>query len=169
MLSPAKWRNALQKLKPNKSVPRGEAQIATWKVNIDERAEQLSELRRRFLCSRTPWIPSLWRRVQLAWLPKPSKTPCCPSHLRTVGLMAGALMILLKQAVQEVVQQSLEPMPQFAHRASSSTIDAILRVSGHCAEVRRILEGTQTTQAHKLMGIAKCSWRYLKLVFRRIW
>ena len=153
LLSPEKWRSALTQLKPHKSVPMGEAQIVTWKTRAEIRAQQLSDLSKIFLCSSSPWIPALWCRIQLAWLPKPNKTPCCPAHLRTVGLMAGdskALMILLKQASQDAMQQSLEPMPQFAYRSHSSTFDAILRVAGHCAEVRRLLEGAQTTQAHKL-------------------
>ena len=92
---------ALREVKPRKAVPEGEAQMEAWKLDVSENARSLSELSIRFLCSDNPWIPTLWCRIQIAWLPKPKKTPCCPSHLRTVGLMSGdskSFMVLLKNA-----------------------------------------------------------------------
>ena len=155
VFSAQNWERALREVKVRKAVPRGEAQIAARKTNITGHAQKLSELSIRFLCSEKPWIPTLWCRIQIAWLPKPKNTPCHPEHLRTVGLMSGdskAFMVLLKNAAHAVVQRSMQSFPQFAYRSGASTLDAILRVTGHCHHVRGVLEGVSSPKAARLMG-----------------
>ena len=155
IFSARNWELALGEVKARKAVPKGEAQMEAWKLDISENARSLSELSIRFLCSDKPWVPTLWCRIQIAWLPKPKKTPCCPSHLRTVGLMSGdskSFMVLLKNAAHRVVQQSLQSFPQFAYRSGASTLDAILRVTAHCHRVRGILESTHHTKTARLLG-----------------
>ena len=150
-----RWEEALHEIKPNKAVPRGEAQILAWKCDISGIATKLSELSISFLCSDRPWVPQLWCKIQIAWLPKPKKAPCLPEHLRTVGLMSGdskAFMTLLKNAARDVVHQSIQQYPQFAYRSGASTTDAILRVTSHCYAVRGVLERTHTSKAARLMG-----------------
>ena len=149
------WERALREIKPRKAVPRGEAQISAWQQHTSENARRLSELSIRFLCSDAPWIPTLWCKIQIAWLPKPKKTPCCPEHLRTVGLMSGdskSFMTLLKNAAHGVVQRSLQSFPQFAYRSGASTLDAILRVTEHCHHVRSVLESINSSKTARLMG-----------------
>ena len=155
LFSAHNWEVALREVKPRKAVPRGEARMEAWKLDVLENARRLSELSTRFLCSDASWIPTLWCRIQIAWLPKPKKTPCCPEHLRTVGLMSGDLksfMVLLKNAARRVVQQSLQSFPQFAYRSGASTLDAILRVTAHRHRVRGILEGICHTKTARLLG-----------------
>ena len=107
------------------------------------------------LCSSSPVIPSLWTRVQLAWLPKPGKTPSCPEHLHTIGLMGvdtKAFMILLKSEEHPYIMTMLQHTPQFAYRSGVSTLDAILRVGQHFSDVRRDIESTSTSHLSKLLG-----------------
>ena len=55
--------------------------------------------------------------------------------------MAGdtqIFMSVLKEAVMEQITEGLWEIPQFAYRKKSSTIDALLRGSLHCAEVRSL-------------------------------
>ena len=63
-----------------------------------------------------------------------------------------AFMVLLKNAAHEVVQQSTRSFPQFAYRSGASTLDAILRVTGHCHRVRGVLEGISSSNTARLMG-----------------
>ena len=149
------WAMALRASKNHKAVPNGEAQIGAWKQNLKRTSERLSEISKALMCSAKPWIPGLWCRVQIAWLPKPNKTPSCPEHLRTVGLVSGdakTFMHLLKTAAQEAVFWSLRSVPQFAYGAGTSAGDAILRVSEDGCKVRSTLESTNTSNLAKLMG-----------------
>ena len=110
---------------------------------------RLAKICQATLCSSRPCVPGLWMRVQLAWLPKPGKTPSTPQNLRTVGLMGAdtkALMVLLKAQAAPYIMQSLAGSVQFAYRQGVSTLDAITRAGNHCHEVRRLLEGTSTSQ-----------------------
>ena len=155
VFSAQNWAKAIQEVKERKAVPRGDAQIAAWKRDTQGHAQTLSEFGVSFLCSDAPWVPTLWCKIQIAWLPKPKKTPCHPEHLRTVGLMSGdskAFMVLLKNAAHEVVQQSMRSFPQFAYRSGASTLDAILRVTEHCHRVRGVLEGINSSKTARLMG-----------------
>ena len=155
LFSVQSWTRALREIKPRKAVPRGEAQVAAWQQSTSANAQTLSELSKRFLCSEAPWIPTLWCKIQIAWLPKPKKTPCCPEHLRTAGLMSGdskSFMVLLKNAAHCVVQQSLQSFPQFAYRSGASTLDAILRVAEHCHHIRRVLEGINSSKTARRLG-----------------
>ena len=135
LLDQQAWQWALYKLKKGKAVPNGMAQILTWQVWSSTASARLAEISQATLCSEHPYVPELWMRVQLAWLPKPQKAPCTPSSLRSVGLMGAdtkALMVLLKAYASPHVMQSLEDTPQFAYRQGVSTIDAILRAGSHC-------------------------------------
>ena len=153
LLDQQAWQWALYKLKKGKAVPNGMAQILTWQVWSSTASARLAEISQATLCSESPYVPELWMRVQLAWLPKPHKAPCTPSSLRSVGLMVAdtkALMVLLKEYASPHVMQSLEDTPQFAYRQGVSTVDAILRAGSHCHSVRKTLDSVSTSQTAKL-------------------
>ena len=155
LLDQQAWQWALYKLKKGKAVPNGVAQILTWQEKSSTASARLAEISQATLCSESPYVPELWVRVQLAWLPKPHKAPCTPSSLRSVGLMgadAKALMVLLKEYASPHVMQSLENTPQFAYRQGVSTADAILRAGSHCHSVRKTLDSVSTSQTAKLLG-----------------
>ena len=107
------------------------------------------------MCSGKPYIPTLWTRVQLAWLPKPGKSPSCPEHLRSIGLMGvdtKAFMVILKSEAHQYIMRALQHTPQFAYRSGVCATDAILRVGDHCNLVRRDIESTSTSHLSKLLG-----------------
>ena len=141
VFSRQRWEWAIMQLKKGKAVPAGSAQITTWQTASQEHSISLEAICRDTLCSGRPFVPSLWTRVQLAWLPKPGKTPSCPEHLRSIGLMGvdtKPFMVLLT--------------PQFAYR-SVSNIDAILRVGAHCSSARRDIESTSTSSFSPLQAL----------------
>ena len=67
------WEVALREVKPRKAVPRGEARMEAWKLDVSENARSLSELSVQFLCSDAPWIPTSGVGFRL---------PGCPSRRR---------------------------------------------------------------------------------------
>ena len=86
-----------------------------WRVR-----SQLEAICCETLCCSNPVIPSLWARVQIAWLPN--------------------FMVLLKAEAHPYIMNILQSTPQFAYRSGVSTIDAILRVGAHCSAVRKDIE-----------------------------
>ena len=150
-----RWEWALMRIRSGKAVPTGAAQIATWQSSVADVAHVLEAISTDMLCCSNPVIPSLWTRVQIAWLPKPGKTPSCPEHLRTIGLMGAdmkAFMILLKSEAHPYIMNMLQHTSQFAYRSGVSTLDAILRVGQHFSDVRRDIESTSTSHLSKLLG-----------------
>ena len=150
-----RWEWAIMRIRSGKAVPAGSAQIVTWQSSTADVAHKLEAISTEMLCSSSPVIPSLWTRVQIAWLPKPGKTPSCPEHLRTIGLMGvdtKAFVILLKSEAHPYIMNMLQHTPQFAYRSGVSTLDAILRVGQHFSDVRRDIESTSTSHLSKLLG-----------------
>ena len=155
LLDAQAWHRALLKLRKGKAIPNGMAQISTWQVWSSTASSRLAEISKATLCSANPYVPELWMRVQLAWLPKPGKAPCTPGNLRSVGLMGAdtkALMFLLKEYASPFVMRALDNTPQFAHRQGVSTTDAIARAGAHCYMVRKLLESASTSQTAKILG-----------------
>ena len=134
-----RWFQAAKKIKAEKAAPHLTPPLRNWKQSSDLVVPVLHNIAVRHLRNDDPQIPTEWTEVQLAWLAKPNKCPSSPGNLRTVGLMAGdtkIFMSVLKEAVMEQISEGLWDIPQFAYRKMSSTIDALLRGSLHCAEVR---------------------------------
>ena len=112
-----RWERAIMQIKKGKAVPAGSAQIGTWQSLSGECATSLEAISLATICSNKPYIPNLWTRVQLAWSPKPLKTPSCPEHLRSIGLMGvdtKAFMVLLKAEAHAYIMEILQHTPQFA-------------------------------------------------------
>ena len=134
LFSRQSWEWAIMQLKKGKAAPSGSAQIATWQASSRELSTTLEAICRDTVRSGKPYIPTLWTRVQLAWLPKPGKSPSCPEHLRSIGLMGvdtKAFMVILKSEAHQYIMSALQHTPQFAYRSGVCTTDAILRVGDH--------------------------------------
>ena len=148
-----RWVKAAQKLQAEKAAPHLTPPLRNWKQHSASIVPILHNIAVRHLCSEDPCIPKEWSEVQLAWLAKPRKCPSCPGNLRTVGLMAGdtkIFMSVLKEAVMAQIMEGLWDIPQFAYRKKSSTIDALLRGSLHCTEVRSLAGEVNTDVATRL-------------------
>ena len=134
-----RWRRAAQRLQGEKAAPANTPPLRNWKKHMDRIVPILHKQATQALCQDDPSIPVEWTEVQLAWLAKPRKCPSTPANLRTVGLMSGdtkIFMSVLKEAVSDQIMHCLWDVPQFAYRQMSSTIDALLRGSLHCDQVR---------------------------------
>ena len=107
------------------------------------------------VCSSRPSLPIEWSKVQIAWLPKPNKSPTAPANLRTIGLMGGdtkACLQILKFHADPYVQQALGSVPQYAYRAQASTADPLLRASLRCNDLRNLLAACNDDLTARLAG-----------------
>ncbi|CAE7258436.1 Pol [Symbiodinium sp. CCMP2592] len=155
LFSAARWLEAFRVIPRNKAVPVFTPPLASWKDQAKELSSALEGVVARSIGAESPVIPVEWVSVQIAWLPKPNKCPSCPSNLRTIGLMSGdqkALLHIIKEHIRAPIMSALLHTPQYAYRAGVSTHDAILRSSGHCAQMRRQLESLKTDLTSKLSG-----------------
>ena len=152
------WQWAFKQIANNKAVPQDQAAIQAWKQQGDSTAPVLRKIALSTICSSTPTLPQEWTEVQLAWLPKPTKSPTRPENLRTIGLMGGdtkAFLQIIKHHANPYVQGALRTVPQYAYRAQASTSDALLRASQHCEAVRHQLQGCRDDMTAKLAGLSE--------------
>ena len=149
-----RWHRAAAQLKAEKAAPNQTPPLRNWKQHSALIVPVLHKIAVRCLCGAAPKVPAEWSEVQLAWLSKPRKCPSVPENLRTVGLMAGdtkMFMSVLKDAVSGPIMEALWDIPQFAYRQLSSTIDALLRGSLHCDQVRALAGTVNTDVTTKLL------------------
>ena len=155
LFSAAHWKTAFSVIPWNKTAPIFTPSINTWKGKAPAICGQLASIAAASLASQTPHIPSEWASVQIAWLPKPNKTPSSPANLRTIGLMSGdqkAMLHIVKTHITGPILTAMSSTPQYAYRCGASTLDAISRSAEHCQQVRRQLESQRTDLATKLAG-----------------
>ena len=139
MFSVESWTWALSQLTSHKAVPRHEPVVKTWKDNITMSASALARVSQQALCQSNPVLPHEWSVVQLAWLPKPNKTPTCPEHLRSIGLLSAdskGFLLILRREITPFVRAALADVPQYAYRPQAGTLDALLRSSLESASTR---------------------------------
>ena len=151
---PEQWVASLRTLKSHKAVPKHAASIECWKQEAENLAPTLYQIAVNTLCASKPYVPEIWVRVQIAWLPKPGKAPVSPSALRTIGLMGAdtkAMLIILKQQANPWIQSALAACPQYAYRQLTSTNDPLLRASLHCSRVRQSLAGYVDDRTAKIL------------------
>ena len=149
------WSDAISKIPRSKAVPSFSPKTSVLKAHLDTVCSRLEHISRLCFSSQLADIPAEWLSVQIAWLPKPAKSPSRPEHLRTIGLMPAdqkALLHIIKNQLKPDVLGRLEAFPQYAYRSRSSTHDAILRASSHCAVVRSSLEACSIDLTSKLLG-----------------
>ena len=152
------WSDAISKIPSSKAVPSFSPQTSALKANLNTVCCRLEHISRLCLSCQAADIPAEWLSVQIAWLPKPAKSPSRPEHLRTIGLMPAdqkALLHIIKNHIKPEVLDRLAAYPQYAYRSRSSTHDAILRASSHCAVVRSSLEACSNDLTSKLLGADK--------------
>ena len=82
------WASAIKKIPSVKAVPMFTPLVTTWKQSLRAVSEQLANISWCSLSSSHPFILKEWTSVQIAWLPKPGKSPSQPAHLRSIGLMS---------------------------------------------------------------------------------
>ncbi|OLQ13651.1 Retrovirus-related Pol polyprotein from type-2 retrotransposable element R2DM [Symbiodinium microadriaticum] len=160
MYSVESWTWALSQLTSHKAVPRHEPAVKTWKDNITMSASALARVSQQALCQSNPVLPHEWRVVQLAWLPKPNKTPTCPEHLRSIGLLSAdrkGFLLILRWEITPFVRAALADVPQYAYRPQAGTLDALLRSSLHCTEVRDLLSQHQRDHTSKILDEPRIS------------
>ena len=123
------WQWAFKQLVNHKAVPKDEASIVAWKQTAEQVSPILQQIASDTVCSLTPSIPDHWAKVQLAWIPKPNKSPTSPANLRTIGLMGAdtkAFLQILKHHADYYVQQML-----FSARACTvKKFDVFWRLAG---------------------------------------
>ena len=155
LFSAAHWLDAFKVISQNKAVPVFTPPLACWKAKAHAASTALEAIVTHSIAASTPIIPIEWASVQIAWLPKPNKCPSSPSNLRTIGLMSGdqkALLHIVKEHIRAPIMAALKNTPQYAYRAGTSTHDAILRSSAHCALTRLQLDAVKTDLTTKLSG-----------------
>ena len=155
LFSAAQWHNAFRLIPRGKAVPIFTPPLACWKDRAPEFCTLLEATAASCLSARSPTIPIEWASVQIAWLPKPNKSPSTPSNLRTIGLMSGdqkALLHIVKTHIRDPIMRALQNTPQYAYRTGASTHDAILRSSAHCSRTRLQLESVKSDLTTKLSG-----------------
>ena len=90
-----------------------------------------------------PFIPQVWCDGWVAFLPKPNKAATKVENLRILALQEPIGKCIIQLLTRHSIQQSFVALvqhPQFAYLPLRSTRDALLRVAGHCAAVRRLLQ-----------------------------
>lgn len=89
-----------------------------------------------------PIIPCSWKNGWLFMIPKPSRPPVRPEHLRPLALqepMGKAVIGLLIHLAMKDAQPQVVPFPVWAYVEHRSTLDAIRRVCIHCDLVRELI------------------------------
>ena len=155
MFTKESWIWALSQLRCHKAVPQHEPAVQTWKDHLEMTASTLARVSQQALCIDSPALPSEWSVVQLAWLPKPTRTPTCPEHLRSIGLLSAdskGFLLILRREITPFIREALIDVPQYAYRPQAGTLDALLRSSFHCAEVRDLLGQHRSDHTSKLLN-----------------
>ena len=132
IFAPGAWSWALSKIRSQKAVPRNEPTVQAWKDGNHQAASTLASIAQKALCGPNPELLIEWSTVQLAWLPKPNKSPTTPANLRSIGLLptaSKALLLILRREVTPYIRAGLVEVPQYAYRRQASTHDALLRAS----------------------------------------
>ena len=95
-----------------------------------------------------PLIPSSWRHGWLFLIPKPGRPPVTPHNLRPLALqepVGKAVAGLLIHLAMREAHSNMILFPIWAYMEHRSTLDAIRRVSLHCAEVRLLVRSQRST------------------------
>ncbi|CAE7570542.1 unnamed protein product, partial [Symbiodinium necroappetens] len=105
-------------------------------------------------------LPEHWNVCELILLPKPHKPLRSPAHLRPIcllSLQAKLLASVVAGRLQPYVSKYLENLPQYAYVAHRTLAQALERVIGHCAEVRRLVQQQASTLHSRRQGSTSLS------------
>ena len=121
-----------------------------WKQHASFLAPLLHAKLSEWWSTTPPCIPDAWRHGWLFMIPKPSKAPVTPSNLRPLVLqdpVGKAVIGLLIHLAMQQANHQIVTYPLWGYVAHRSTLDAIRRVSLHCALVRQFM-ATQRSTPH---------------------
>ena len=141
---------ALGRLAANKAMPSTSAPAALWKLMGNQVVPTLHRQLLDALSTGASTLPESWNTSELILLPKPGKAMTSPSQLRPINLLtlqAKIIGSMVASRLQEYVLRFLWDVPQFAYVQSRSMGQALERVAGQCAEIRRLLQA-QTKNPH---------------------
>lgn len=133
---------ALSMIPITRAVAKPFAPGIVWRQHAAFLAPILHDQLRFWWSHNPPLIPSSWRNGWLFMIPKPSRPPVQPDHLRPLALqepVGKAIIGLLIHLAMKDAHAHVVPFPVWAYAAHRSTLDAIRRVSIHCAQVRDLI------------------------------
>ena len=156
-------RIALSSIPVTKSVAHTCAPGIVWRQHAAQLAEPVFALLQDWWSGSVPYIPDWWRAGWLLLIPKPNKAPTTPFALRPLALQDPIGKCLVGLLAQKGMHQSLHQLvawPLWAYLPARSTQDPLLRVIGHCKQVRNmvtaqrpnIIAKSQGLYPHKLCG-----------------
>ena len=105
-----------------------------------------------------PQIPTSWKNGWIFMIPKPSKQPVKPQHLRPLALqepVGKAIIGLIIHLAMKEANDCMVHFPIWAYMARRSTLDAIRRVSQHCLLVRNLISLQRVTPHSRAARVAK--------------
>ena len=139
-MSAADWTKYIGQTRIGKEVRQGCAPAATWKACSDILGPHLERISQAVEAEGV--LPSEWCSPELIWLTKPNKAPDDPEHLRPIGLLSPTAKVAAASARELLmpgIQKLLHSVPQFAYLANRDIYDALARVNGQIAEIKRSL------------------------------
>ena len=139
---------ALQLIPATKAAAKHCVPGVLWKQHAEFLAPLLHAKLGEWWNQNPPCIPDAWRQGWLFMIPKPSKAPVTPSNLRPLVLqdpIGKAVIGLLIQIAMHQAKDFMVLFPLWAYVEHRSTLDAIRRVSLHCALVRQFLLTQRST------------------------
>lgn len=139
---------ALSLIPISRAVAKPFAPGIVWRQHAAFLAPMLHEHLRFWWSFNPPIIPSSWKNGWLFMIPKPSRPPVQPEHLRPLALQEpvgkAIIGLLIHLAMKDALTQVV-PYPVWAYVEHRSTLDAIRRVSIHCVQVRTLLSQQRST------------------------
>ena len=140
--------HALSQMPAIKAVARPCAPAIVWKSIAPQIAPTLYEVLRKWWIGEQPFIPKWFKDSWMILIPKPHKPPVHPRALRPLALqepLGKSVVGLLASQAQVALMPIITPWPIWSYLPSRSTQDALLRVTMHCRDIRKLLIGQRST------------------------
>ena len=145
---------SIKALKPRKAVPADTPPAEVWQL-CPETAAAFFVRVLDHACTESRRLPARMSDCSLLLLPKPGKTSRLPTDLRPLGLQDPSSKVLasaLKSKIQAIVLPWLSSHKQFAYCSGKAIDEAISRASGHCRQVRELLQNSQVSVHARRQG-----------------
>jgi len=150
---------ALRMIPCTKATAKPFAPGVVWHQHADFLAPLLHEKLCIWWACNPPHIPCSWKNGWIFMIPKPSKPPVSPCNLRPLALqepVGKAIIGLLIHLAMKEASPCMVHLPLWAYLEHRSTLDAIRRVSLHCAQVRQLIRSQKSTP-HSRVHRNNCS------------
>eukprot|EP00438_Fugacium_kawagutii_P027892 Skav231438 [mRNA] locus=scaffold1847:209964:215732:- [translate_table: standard] len=148
----------LTSVQPNRSVAPGTMPNLVIKSVAHSLACHLYPMLESWWNTYPPHIPLGWRKGWITWLPKPSKNPNVPEHLRPICLQDSLGKGIIRLLTRKAQQQSHDAMcvwPQWAFMPGKGTQDALMRVVVHCKNTRTLTQSQRPSVHARANGAPK--------------